>query len=168
MVAYADLMFTMVWLFALLSVFMVPAMYYYSQGTGIGTYVSWNQYSLGNFGYSTSKCQVSPYDLGSLPIKCQYGKLTKIISAGVMPEDLARKDVCNSQTVDEKSSLCTVRSDIGKLILDNVKEDAERKGLFLFKFTTSDIYNAVDTTSIPEKCKNENARIFVSYTCEQP
>lgn len=73
MVAYKDLMFTMIWLFALLSIFMIPAMYYYSQGTGIGTYKSWSQFSLGNFGYSTSKCQVSPYDLGSLPIKCQYG-----------------------------------------------------------------------------------------------
>jgi len=96
MVAYKDLMFTMVWLFGLLTIFMIPAMYYYSQGTGIQTYKSWSQYSLGNFGYSTSKCQVSPYDLGSLPIKCQYGKLTKIISAGVMPADLARKDVCNA------------------------------------------------------------------------
>jgi hypothetical protein len=42
MVAYKDLMFTMFWLFGLLSIFMFPAMYYYGQGTGIGTYKSWS------------------------------------------------------------------------------------------------------------------------------
>jgi hypothetical protein len=39
MVAYKDLMFTMFWLFGILSVLMLPAMYYYGQGSGIGTYM---------------------------------------------------------------------------------------------------------------------------------
>lgn len=42
MVAYKDLMFTMFWLFGILSVLMLPAMYYYGQGSGIGTYKSWS------------------------------------------------------------------------------------------------------------------------------
>ncbi len=85
-----------------------------------------------------------------------------------MPADLARKDVCNAETVAEKKDLCNVRADLGSLILSSVKEDADRKGLFLFKFSTADIYNNIDTTSVPEKCQSKDSRIFVTYTCEQP
>jgi len=42
MVAYKNLMFTMFWLFGLLSLFMLPAMSYYSSGTGISEYKSWS------------------------------------------------------------------------------------------------------------------------------
>ena len=162
-------MFYMIWLFVLLSLFMAPAMYYYSQGTGIGTYQSWSQFSLGNFGYSTNKCQVSPFDLGSIPIKCQYGTLSSIVSAGVMPGNLPRKDLCNSELVAEKDQLCPVRADLGPTILSQAlkNEDPERKGLFFFKFTSEQLYNVASLETVTEQCKSKLARIFVSYTCTQ-
>lgn len=65
-----------------------------------------------------------------------------------MPGDLSRKDVCNANLVDEKEKLCPVRADLGTTILSTVSEDKDRKGLFIFKFHTSKIYNVIDTTTI--------------------
>lgn len=166
MIAYKDLMLTLSGLFAILTILMIPALSFYSSGTGIGTYKSFSQYSIGNFGYSTSKCQVSPYDLGQVPIKCQYGKLTKVISSGVIPGSLEVKNICNSE-VAEKAKLCTVRSDLSAAILSQFKStpvDADRPGLFLYKFTEDDLF--IDH-SIADDCKSSSARVFVSYTCEQ-
>lgn len=56
MIAYKDLMLTLSGLFAILTILMIPALSFYSSGTGIGTYKSFSQFSIGNFGYSTSMC----------------------------------------------------------------------------------------------------------------
>jgi hypothetical protein len=85
-----------------------------------------------------------------------------------MPADLPRKDVCNDKNVPEVDKLCKVRSDLKTRIFDSVKEDADRKGLFLFQFTTAEIYNVIDTTTVPENCQSKDSRVFVTYTCEQP
>jgi len=57
MIAYRDLMFTMFWLFAILSVIMTPAMIFYKNQGGISDPKGFAApFSLGNFGYSTSQC----------------------------------------------------------------------------------------------------------------
>lgn len=63
MMAYKDLMFTLAVLFGVLSLIMLPAMIYYNSQQGMPVTASFSQYSLGNFGYSTGQCQVSPYSL---------------------------------------------------------------------------------------------------------
>ena len=54
MMAYKDLMFTLSVLFAVMSVIMLPAMIYYNSQQGMPVTASFSQFSLGNFGYSTS------------------------------------------------------------------------------------------------------------------
>lgn len=96
MMAYKDLMFTLAALFAVLSIIMLPAMIYYNSQQGMPVTASFSQYSIGNFGYSTSQCSVSPYSLMKIPMKCPYGKLTTIASIGVISSNEPRKDVCST------------------------------------------------------------------------
>jgi hypothetical protein len=89
MIAYRDLMFTMFWLFALLSLIMLPAMTFYK---GQGALNDDNKkgwaapFSLGSFGYSSNQCQIAPFQLNEIPVHCQYGTLGQVISAGVIPQ----------------------------------------------------------------------------------
>ena len=53
MVAYRDLMFTLILIFLLASVLMTPALAFYTQGTGYTAPTKYDKYSLGNLGYST-------------------------------------------------------------------------------------------------------------------
>ena len=54
MVAYRDLMFSLILLFALLSLLMLPAMYFYKNGGAIQNIKKLEKYSLGNLGYSST------------------------------------------------------------------------------------------------------------------
>ena len=94
---------------------------------------SFSQYSLGNFGYSTSQCQVSPYSLGSIPMKCPYGKLTSVVSFGVISENEARKDICNVERLT--SDKCKVVAGIDSDIMTKYKSQVEgdqRKRTYLY------------------------------------
>jgi hypothetical protein len=115
MMAYKELMFTLSVLFTVLSVIMLPAMIYYNTQQGIPEVASFSQFSLGNFGYSTSQCQVSPYSLGSIPMKCPYGKLTTVESFGIISETEARKDICNTKALT--TDKCKVLGGIGTDIM---------------------------------------------------
>lgn len=54
LVAYRDLMFAMIVLFSILSLLMAPAMYIYSRYDSVDSGLA--RYSIGNIGYSSSKC----------------------------------------------------------------------------------------------------------------
>jgi len=84
-----------------------------------------------------------------------------------MPGDYARKDVCSTNVASKEGALCPVRDDLQSRILSGAKEDSSRKGLFLYQFTDEDIYETHNSTSVDEKCRSKDSRIFVSYTCAQ-
>jgi len=54
MVAYRDLKFTLICLFAFLSLLMYPALKFYRAGTGIAKPKNYDTFTLGNLGYSTT------------------------------------------------------------------------------------------------------------------
>jgi hypothetical protein len=89
LIAYRDLMFTMFWLFAVLSVIMLPAMSYYSgqlSGDNLAEASFKTKWSLGSFGYSSSQCKFFPAKLQDLSfVTCPYGSVTNIAYAGVIP-----------------------------------------------------------------------------------
>lgn len=170
--AYKDLMFTMSALFAVLSIIMLPAMIYYNSQQGMPVTASFSQYSLGNFGYSTSQCQVSPYSLMAIPMKCPYGKLTTVESFGIISETEARKDICNTNalTTDKCKVLAGINADIMTQYRSQVEAD-QRKRTFMYKFTEQSLFggdgHANESSSIPTECTGEDARVFVSFTCQQ-
>lgn len=54
MIAYKDLMFTLILLFSVLTIVVSPALAFFSSHEGIATPKAYMTYSLGNMGYSSS------------------------------------------------------------------------------------------------------------------
>ena len=54
MVAYRDLMFTLILLFSVMSIIMCPAIMFYKKGGAITNSKGWDVYSLGNMGYAST------------------------------------------------------------------------------------------------------------------
>ena len=110
MVAYRNLQFTFVCLFAVLSLVMTPAIIFYSEYDGItdGNYFSGQ--SLGNMGYSSYACSLIPLGAGeddtvvSVPIACSFGTYNETYSYGVNPSGLLPNDLCIS---NDLNSDCT-------------------------------------------------------------
>ncbi len=168
MMAYKDLMFTLSVLFAVMSVIMLPAMIYYNSQQGMPVTASFSQFSLGNFGYSTSQCQVSPYSLKSIPMKCPYGKLTSVVSFGVISETEARKDICNTEKLTSASEKCKVVAGIDSDIMTKYRSQVEadqRKRTYLYKFSQDSLFGV--GTTIPAECTGPEARVFASFNCQQ-
>lgn len=171
MMAYKDLMFTLASLFAVLSVIMLPAMIYYNSQQGMPVTASFSQYSLGNFGYSTAQCQVSPYSLMAIPMKCPYGKLTSVKSFGVISANEARKDICSTTALT--TDKCNVVAGIDANIISTYKaqnETLQRKRTYMYSFTEQSLFGGdglANETTVPAECTNEDARVFVSFTCQQ-
>lgn len=73
MLAYRDLLKTFICLFGLISILMIPAIYFYGWGdyNGYGgNFISKERYSLGNMGYSTVECIQIPTELSTFPLSC--------------------------------------------------------------------------------------------------
>ena len=73
MIAYRDLLQTFIWLFSLLTLFMIPAFYFYNSYDGIQKPIGLAKLSLGNMGYSSSQCSSIPTSLDKLYIQCPFG-----------------------------------------------------------------------------------------------
>lgn len=110
-------------------------------------------------------------------MRCPYGKLTTIRSYGVIPGSEERKDICNAELVNKKQkeegkkeyNLCPTRDGLGKDIIAAYRaqdEQDQRKRLFLFTYKDTDVFGD-NLAGQPDDCLNADARIFVSFTCEQ-
>jgi hypothetical protein len=178
MVAYRDLMFTMFALFAVLSILMIPVMNFYNAQGAINNdnKKGWmGPLSMGSFGYSASECQMAPYTLNAIPVNCPYGTLGKIVSAGVLPEGTADKDLylCNwSAAGEELKTKCPIRSNLVNDI-DVALRGADGKtslatNKYSFRTVRADgteIDNTLFFGSTDASCKTINAKVFVQYEC---
>ncbi len=105
MVAFRDLMWTLIWLFAVLSLIMTPAIYIYRSYDVINTPIAgYSQYSLGNLGYTSSRCTRVPYDAKKITLSCDYGAVTKISNLGIMPGGSTDRNACFRT---EQNAKCT-------------------------------------------------------------
>lgn len=95
LVAYRDLMLILFMLFVVLTALMTPAMVFYSKYDAYSpTYAGYSKYSLGNLGYASTQCQISPFDLGKITMFCPYGSIKEIKYVGVNPSSIKERDVC--------------------------------------------------------------------------
>lgn len=81
MISYRDLLQTFIYLFAFLSILMLPAVYFYGYGGyhGYGALnIGYERYSLGNMGYSSVECMQVPKELTQFPLGCNIGKISHI------------------------------------------------------------------------------------------
>lgn len=98
MVAYRDLMFVLICLFAFMSLLMIPAFIYYKNGGAVHSPTKYEGLSLGNLGYSSTECTIVPIDLNKITMTCPYGIISKIYHIGINPEGIKDKDACTPRT----------------------------------------------------------------------
>lgn len=103
MVAYRDLLTTLIMLFALLSVFMTPAIAFYRKGGAIPNPVGYMSYTLGNMGYSHTQCQSYPFEINKITMFCSFGTISEIFYLGINPSGMKDKDACAPK---EESMIC--------------------------------------------------------------
>ena len=117
-VAYVDILYTMIWVFVLFSLLMFPTLQNYQKGLGYedDAMVGKANGMLGNLGYSSVECRNIPVSLGNIAITCQYGTVGKIFEFGVNnPDSGSPIDACVNN--DENSS-CKPTNNRIKSLLD--------------------------------------------------
>jgi hypothetical protein len=73
-VAYRDLLYSLIWAFTFFSLLSIPTIYIYSNGGGYySSKLGWEVDSLGNLGYSSVQCASIPLGVETLVISCPYG-----------------------------------------------------------------------------------------------
>ncbi|CDW86701.1 UNKNOWN [Stylonychia lemnae] len=168
MVAYRDLMLILFMLFTLLSLLMFPAMYYYSKSDGYGGYQKgYDQYSLGNMGYSNINCQTVPFEVKKINMFCQFGTITKIKSIGINPSTIKSRDVCANI---QENKVCT--DIISKEFDDKIRLQVEKvqKTDFETTYTLKDVfvnYGTIKNDPKTKVCADSGAMLYIQYTCEQ-
>ena len=60
--------------------------------------------TLGNLGFSTSKCLTIPLSIGAAPLNCAYGKIGEVKHFGVTPSDAKVSNMCVVDSTNEKCS----------------------------------------------------------------
>jgi len=67
-VAYTNILWTLIVVFALFSLMLLPTMNIYQQGTGVSTgmTLTYEAGMLGNMGYSSVQCASIPLDVGRI------------------------------------------------------------------------------------------------------
>jgi hypothetical protein len=71
-------------------------------------------------------------------MKCPYGKLTSVVSFGVISGTEPRKDICNTEKLTSASEKCKVVAGIDSDIMTKYRSQVEadqRKRTYLYKFT---------------------------------
>ena len=116
MIAYRDLLFTMIVVFSLLTVILSPAFFFFAKNDGIRPEIQkpYVKYSLGNMGYSTSQCSLIPLGAGDsiqdiqIPLQCPFGDFTNAYSYGVNPAELLPNNFCavSEEGGDASNSVC--------------------------------------------------------------
>jgi len=110
------------------------------------------------FGYTSSQCQVTPFNLGAVPVICGYGYTGQIYSAGVIPESSSEKTLCNADA--SITSVCPLQANLNSTIFTKLG------GSSSFSFVSSDILNLASVANVTD-CTSSKAKIFVSYSCIQ-
>ena len=96
-VAYVDILYTMIWVFVAFTILMLPTMSGYKSGIAYDgdNHVGFASGMISNLGYSTVECRNIPVSLGSIAITCPYGTVGKIFEYGVNnPDSGSPIDAC--------------------------------------------------------------------------
>ena len=86
-VSYMQLLQTLQWVFFILTLLNLPALYIYSEGTAykensenfLGGY---DKLMLGNLGYSSVNCDSAPTKVGFIGLQCNFGTIGEIYDYG--------------------------------------------------------------------------------------
>ena len=106
-VAYIDMLWTLIWTFTLYSIMLIPTFMYFAEGGAYshvpeavkGTYL--DTY-LGSMGYASVQCTQIPVSINKISLGCPYGVIGEFLDYGVNPI-IGDSKVCMS---GDKNSKC--------------------------------------------------------------
>ena len=103
-VAYTNILQTMIWVFIGFSVLLLPTMINYSAGDAYegDPMAGFASGMISNMGYSSVECANSPIDIGQFTFSCPYGTVGRILDYGVNnPSDGSPVDACRNNSVNK-------------------------------------------------------------------
>lgn len=98
-VAYVDMLWTLIWTFTLYTILLIPTMMYFAEGGAYSDVPAavksdYLDTYLGSMGYSSVQCVHVPTSIGKVALSCPYGSIGQFLDYGV-----------NSQLGDSKNCL---------------------------------------------------------------
>ena len=161
-VAYVNMLWMLIWTFAIYTLLLVPTMIFFSEGAAYdsvpeaikSTYL--DTY-LGNLGYSSVQCASIPTAVNRLALSCPYGTFGKFLDYGINPL-VANKNTC---VTDDTNSMCTPTADFVKTNLEGSIGEANHL------FTFADVPALFANGNGPAECDTDESTLFIQFTCEQ-
>jgi len=117
-VAYVDMLWTLIYTFTLYTVILLPTMMFFSSGTAYDSVIVKSSYLdtyLGNLGYSSVQCAQIPANVGRLALDCPFGEIGEILYYGVNTE---LKDKYNCE-INNSNAACQPDAAFVKTQLDS-------------------------------------------------
>lgn len=101
-VAYVDMLWTLIYTFLLFTLLLLPTMMAFSDGKAYDNVLVKSTYLdtyLGNLGYSSVQCAQIPANVGRLSMSCPFGDIGEILDYG-MNKQLNNKYVCENSAAN--------------------------------------------------------------------
>ena len=160
-VAYVNMLWMLIWSFGLYTIFLIPTMMFFAEGSAYDTVPaavksSYLDTYLGNLGYSSVQCASIPSDVHRLSLACPYGTIGEFIDYGVNPL-AANKNLCVNNA---SNSQCKPDADF---VLENLNTSIGEDS-HLFSFENKSLYKS-DVGK--EECDTLESTLFVQFTCVQ-
>jgi len=158
-VAYVNILWTLIWTFALYTIFLLPVMMFFSEGTAYSDVLVKSSYLdgyLGNMGYSSVQCASIPTNVDRLSLACPYGTIGEFLDYGINPL-IDNKNTCVN---NDSNSMCKPDADfVMESLLSSVGDPDH-----LFTFENKSLFK--DNTG-KAACDTMQSTLFVQFTCTQ-
>lgn len=111
-VAYVNMLWMLIWTFAIYTLLLMPTMIFFSDGSAYDSVPdqvksSYLDTYLGNLGYSSVQCASIPTAVNRLSLSCPYGTIGKFLDYGINPL-VENKNTC---VTDATNEMCTPTAD---------------------------------------------------------
>ena len=155
-VAYVNILWTLIWTFTLYTILLIPTMMSFGEGTAYDSVPAAVKSSylpnyLGNMGYSSVQCASIPTDVQRLAMSCPYGTFGEFLDYGVNPL-VANKNTC---VTNDTNRMCKPDA---PFVLKNLNGAIGGEPTSLLNFEGLSLY--VDATG-KEACDSAESTLYV-------
>ena len=163
-VAYNEMLYKFIWLFAFFSLLMAPVIYFFQNGQGYQftpkALQSYEMRTLGNLGYSSVQCKSVPLAVEKLSFGCPYGTIGEIFDSGV---NTKHNGGPNDSCIETEHNLACKPDNpaFTALLADTLGKQSTQATLSAADlYTNQTTYaNCIDEANLPT--------VFVQFSCVQ-
>ena len=160
---YFDTLIGLMVLFGVFTLLQLPAMYMYSQYSGMSSLTQYGvgQYMLGNLGYAKTKCVSVSLGVDDVELTCPEGHIGEIESYGVIPKSFKDKDICyqkNATVCDEYFDSDALMRDVKDRCIES-SDDPDGQPLQKASCHINDIDQYIKTSDT--ECTDEETIFYI-------